>query len=136
MTARNVVLVTGGRSYADRAHVFAVLDAIHAERPIAVIVEGAARGADQLASEWAVAREVENKRMPADWNAHGKGAGPRRNTAMAGRLRSHAHAYGQDSVLVVAFPGGRGTANMIAQARGKQLPVRPCCPSHPLESTR
>ena len=34
------VIVCGGRNYADRDHVFRVLDDIHAKRSIALIIEG------------------------------------------------------------------------------------------------
>jgi hypothetical protein len=45
---------------------------------------------------------------PADWFSHGKAAGPIRNQEM---LAMEAPA------LVVAFPGGRGTADMVRRAR-------------------
>ncbi len=155
MSARGlIVLVTGGRDYADRAHVFEVLDAIHrgaacapgleeAIHGVAMIVHGACgwnesapsswellrlRGADAGADDWASDRGIALTRMPADWTKYGNGAGPRRNTAMAARLV----VLGHWRALVVAFPGDRGTANMVAQARGKQLRVRPCCELHPL----
>ena len=106
------LIVTGGRNYADRAHVWQVLNRIHAEAPITMLVHGAAAGADRLAAEWAVARGVPQEPHPADWRRFGKGAGPQRNRAM---LNSGADAF-------VAFPGGRGTANMVAVAedRGDQ----------------
>lgn len=50
----------------------------------------------------------------ADWKKHGKAAGPIRNGIM---LRD-----GKPD-MVVAFPGGRGTANMVDQARLADLIV-------------
>lgn len=102
-----VLLVCGGRDYNDRAQAFHTLDRIHGKRPITRIVEGGAAGADSLARAWANARGIECKTFTADWATHGKAAGPMRNQLM---LDS-----GVDGVL--AFPGGRGTADMLARAR-------------------
>jgi hypothetical protein len=102
------VLVCGGRDYHDRARVFAVLDKLHAEVGIDVIIEGGAKGADQLAAIWSDKPGVDLERFEADWENQGSFAGPMRNRRML--------EIGQPD-LVVAFPGGRGTANMIRQAR-------------------
>jgi hypothetical protein len=61
------VLVCGGRDYGDHEALFAALDAIHASIPIEVIIHGGAPGADYLASFWAAARAVNERRFPADW---------------------------------------------------------------------
>lgn len=76
MTIR--VLVTGGRSYADRDTVFATLDALHAERGIVVLATGGAAGADRLADAWATARGIEHCRFSPDWRQHGRAAGVKR----------------------------------------------------------
>jgi hypothetical protein len=102
------VLVCGGRDYFDPVRVFAVLDKFHAEAGIDVLIDGAARGADELASNWAVTNGVQNDRYPADWEAFGSFAGPKRNKAMLDEGKPD---------LVIAFPGGAGTRNMIRQAR-------------------
>lgn len=102
------VLVCGGRDYADKARVFATLDALHATTPITCIIDGCARGADALGATWAVARNIPQDRFPADWNTHGTAAGPIRNAQMLSEGKPD---------RVVAFPGGTGTANMIALAR-------------------
>lgn len=106
MTIR--VLVTGGRDYADRDAVFATLDALHAERGIVALATGGAAGADRLADAWAAAQGIERHRYTPDWQQHGRAAGVIRNSEM---LREFAPD------LVVAFPGGRGTADMVAKAR-------------------
>jgi hypothetical protein len=97
------VIVCGGRNYKDANHVFLSLDAIHAETPVAVVVHGGATGADELAGLWAVSRKVPEQRFPADWNKYGNAAGPIRNREM----------LKQQPDLVVAFPGGRWTADMV-----------------------
>lgn len=98
------MLVCGGRSYENRPKVFGVLDAIHSKTPISVIVSGGARGADRLAEEWAAQRLVECRIYKPNWRKFGKAAGPMRNMAMLSK---------EQPDLVVAFPGGPGTANMV-----------------------
>ena len=99
----------------DQARAFSVLDHYHAESGgFSVIIHGAARGADSLAGEWAMSRGVTVMAFPADWDAHGRSAGHIRNAQMI--------AEGKPTV-VVAFPGGRGTANMVRQARLSHIPV-------------
>lgn len=113
------VLVCGGRDFAATAFVFDVLDAQHAIFHFTHVIHGDARGADTLADAWALSRGVQPVRCPALWKLHGSLiAGPKRNEAMA--------ALHPD--LVIAFPGGKGTANMlrIAAAQGiKTLKATP-----------
>jgi hypothetical protein len=81
---------------------------------VACIIEGAASGADHMAFNWAKDRGVEVLEFSADWKTHGKSAGPMRNRQMLND--------GQPTA-VVAFPGGRGTADMIRAAKAVGLPV-------------
>lgn len=106
------VLVCGGRHYADRGAVFAFLDDI-ANGGRIHIVQGGAEGADGLAREWALSRCVPLTTYPADWRK-GKAAGPIRNTQML---------TDENPSLVIAFPGGKGTADMIAKAKAKGVKV-------------
>jgi hypothetical protein len=76
------LIVCGGRNYADRDHVFAVLDDIHAKRIIALIIEGDATGADRLAREWAQERGVPYRTEKPNWIQLGRRAGPDRNAMM------------------------------------------------------
>lgn len=102
------VLICGGRAYGERSRVYEVLDKLHSEAGIDCIIDGAARGADQLGHEWAQSEGVPTERYPADWSAFGSFAGPKRNAAMLAEGRPN---------LVIAFPGGKGTRNMTGQAR-------------------
>ena len=102
------VLVCGGRNYSDRERLFAVLDKFHAEVGIDTIIEGGAKGADQLAAIWSDRPGVELERFEADWENQGSFAGPMRNTRMLNEGMPD---------LVIAFPGGRGTADMVKKAR-------------------
>lgn len=107
------LLVCGGRDYSDREKAFSLLDAIHAKRNITVLIEGGANGADCLARAWARNRGVICATVNAAWDKRGRGAGPQRNAAML--------SLGPDGVL--AFPGGRGTANMVQQAKDAGVKV-------------
>jgi hypothetical protein len=112
------ILVCGGRDYDNRERLFGVLDkaleaSTLAERSF-VLIHGNARGADKLSHEWASARQVDDVRVyPADWNTHRKAAGPIRNRLM---LTENPH-------VVIAFPGGKGTANMINLAEKAGIPI-------------
>ncbi len=112
--SRHVVLACGGRTYANEERIFAVLDELHARKPITLLVHGAARGADTLAGSWADMRGVACKACPANWMVFGRQAGSTRNGAM---LIEH------KPDLVVAFPGGPGTADMVVQARWNKVLV-------------
>lgn len=114
------VLVCGGRDYADSARVFATLDFMADEArtvgdPIDAIIHGGASGADYLASAWAGLRGVETIPFPASWIKYGKAAGPIRNQQMIDEGKPDA---------VVAFPGGRGTADMVRRARAAGIPTK------------
>ena len=107
------VLVCGGRNYQDRARAYAELDRLEPLDGHLTIIAGSANGADRLAWEWFCERLHEQGPMdfqafPADWKAYGKAAGPIRNQQMIDEGKPD---------LVVAFPGGKGTADMVGRAR-------------------
>lgn len=103
------VLVCGGRNFNDREAVWRALDALHKQTPISVLIEGGASGADRLAFQWASeGNRCGTETHAADWASHGRAAGPIRNQKMLD--------VGQPD-MVVAFPGGRGTEDMVTRAR-------------------
>lgn len=103
------VLVCGGRDFDDVDLVYQVLDKLHSQIPISCIIEGGARGADSIAAMWSRQRNLaEHSRFEANWSVHGKKAGPIRNQRMLSEGKPD---------LVIAFPGGRGTADMVARAK-------------------
>ena len=108
------VLVCGGRDY---ANLDAVMIAIRklSPRP-SHIIHGSAMGADALAGEAAAKLGIQDVRCPANWGLHGRRAGPIRNHNM---LELHPD-------LVLAFPGGNGTAHMCKIARQRGIQVRRC----------
>jgi len=102
------VLVCGGRDFADCAMMERHLQDLKNSRGISAIIHGGARGADSLAGDFAQRHGIPVQVFPADWNAHGRGAGPIRNAQMLKEGLPD---------IVVAFPGGRGTTNMIGISR-------------------
>jgi hypothetical protein len=102
------VLVCGGRDFADAELLNEELDALHQGGLIGRLVHGAAPGADTLAGEWALRNNVPIRAYPADWKTHGPKAGPIRNQYMLDA---------QLPYMVLAFPGGRGTADMVRRAK-------------------
>jgi len=74
------------------------------------IIHGGATGADKIADEWSVVNWVPQQEYRADWEKWGKRAGPIRNQVMLN--------VGKPD-LVIAFPGGDGTANMVRIARNR-----------------
>ena len=104
------ILVCGGRDFADATLVYDTLNASN----VTTLIHGAARGADSLADDWAKAAGVSILRFPADWAKEGRAAGPMRNQRMLEQGRPD---------VVVAFPGGAGTRDMVARARKAGVPV-------------
>jgi predicted Rossmann-fold nucleotide-binding protein len=109
------VIVCGGRDFRSPAQVWKELDALHAELGFTALMQGGATGVDAFAREWAARKpEVHRYVCRAEWDKYGKGAGPRRNARML--------EWKPD--LVIAFPGGIGTENMVKQATDAGVPVR------------
>jgi hypothetical protein len=116
------ILVCGGRNYADFKRVTQVLDNIHTNTPITILVHGGANGADTLADRWADEHNIPMRIYSAQWNKYGRSAGPRRNRQMIDEEHTPGHAD-KPIALVVAFPGGRGTAHMVRLARDCKIAV-------------
>ena len=108
------VLVCGGRNYDDADRVNMILDHAHRMNPVVCLIHGASRGADMLAADWAISRDIPCHAYPADWDSDGKAAGPIRNQKMLDLGKPH---------MVIAFPGGKGTADMIRRAERAGVPV-------------
>lgn len=108
------VLVCGGRDYRDASKLAEVLSDLHRKHSFSCVIAGAASGADKMAEKWANASGIETDIYPANWWGEGRSAGPRRNAKML--------AEGKPD-LVVAFPGGRGTADMTSRAKSAGVRV-------------
>jgi hypothetical protein len=111
---RLTVLVCGGRDFVRGSALRAALLRLHTHQRITRVVTGGARGADALAATWARDYGVSLAEYPADWRTHRRAAGPIRNAAMLAA---------ESPDLVIAFPGGRGTADMVAKARAAGVAV-------------
>ncbi len=103
------VIVTGGRQFKDYGLVCKTLEPLG----VTVLVEGGCSGADRLARRWADRRNIPYETFHAKWDEYGKFAGPQRNSDMV--------RAGAD--LVVAFPGGQGTADCVRTARRANIRV-------------
>ena len=98
------VIIAGSRDFND----FDCLKAYMATLPpwieVKEVVSGGATGADTLGEQWATLYGLAVKRFPADWERHGRKAGPIRNAEMG------VYADG-----LIAFWNGqsKGTLHMI-----------------------
>src|SRR5437763_5710065 len=104
------VLVCGGREFDDVGLMISILDRLHTEKFFTVLIHGNARGADSMADSWAWRRGVRPepyKVTQGEWDELGMKAGPLRNQRMLDECKRH---------LVVAFPGGGGTKDMVKRA--------------------
>jgi hypothetical protein len=116
------ILVCGSRTFNDKQHLIRILNNVVEERckgpedeygnwlPVDLtIVNGKAKGADNMATDWAAVNWVSFEEHPADWDKYGRAAGLIRNKQMLDT--------GVD--LVIAFPRGeaRGTKHMMKIAR-------------------
>lgn len=106
------MLVCGGRDYHDYAKMGEVLDELKLSDTL-FIIEGGAGGADSWARFWARNRNIPCATVAAWWQ-HGLAAGPIRNSWM----------LLLEPDLVLAFPGGKGTADMVRQAKAAGVEVR------------
>ena len=108
------VIVCGGRHFRNRKWLFETLDYLDFEYVFDILIHGDASGADRLAGEWAKERGCHFHPEPAQWKRYNNAAGPIRNQKMLDDWKPH---------LVVAFPGGSGTEDMITRASNAGVEV-------------
>lgn len=116
------VLVCGGRHFADKDLMAEVLFQNFYAGDI--LIHGDARGADRMSRDYvrstygdACQYGTKIEAYPADWNTHGKAAGPIRNKQMLTEGKP-------DLVIAFLAPNSRGTKNMIEQATKAGVPVK------------
>ena len=121
-------IIAGGRKFIPLKPDYLWLDDMHKKLGITMVMSGCATGADQFGEAWAKLHGIPVDAHPAEWtniNAKGAVVKQRRNgsfyNALAGFWRNQAMADTADVLLV--FPGGSGTADMIFRARLKGMPV-------------
>ena len=104
------VIVCGGRNYQNYERVCEVLDGYD----IRHLWHGNASGADKLAGAWGARKPgVSVHAVAAEWGKYGRKAGPIRNQVMLDRSPD----------LVIAFPGGSGTADMVRRSMAAGVDV-------------
>lgn len=139
MDSNLIVLVCGGRDYGcvprntptsflkhakaqakrEKKILFDTLTNFHEEIGIKLLVQGFANGADKLAHAWACENGVKStgskyEVTPEMWRTQGRSAGHRRNADMYRKERPD---------VIIAFPGGKGTAGMVRIANSGETPV-------------
>ena len=120
---RSVVIVAaGGRDLVwPQERIASALLQRSGGRAVHLLLHGGARGADAAIGRAAHQLGWSSLVMPAQWQRHGRAAGPIRNRELLlqaiARAVAHTSPGSIASVLVVAFPGGRGTASLVQQAR-------------------
>ena len=117
-----VIAAGGGRDLAwPQQRVAAELLARSSGRLVHLLLHGGARGADAAIGRAAQQLGWSALVMPAQWQLHGRAAGPIRNRELLEQALARAVAHSSPScltsVLVVAFPGGAGTASLVKEAR-------------------
>ncbi|OBS09161.1 hypothetical protein Thpro_021489 [Acidihalobacter prosperus] len=101
---------------ADNAHsrVYHALYTVHERWPIACVIHAGRSEVDRLAQAWAEQQGIATEVFAADWRRRGFAAGPDCHRRM--------FELGRPDFLV-AFPGGRGTPDLVERARTQGLPV-------------
>lgn len=109
---QNRIIIAGSRDFTDYRRAKEKLDEIVPAYSDAEIICGGCRGADALGERYAKENGIPIVYFPADWDKHGRAAGPIRNREMAEYAGNDAHG-----VLVAFWDGhSRGTMNMITTA--------------------
>ena len=108
-------IIAGGRTITSPKVVSrAIKSAIASGFDVTEVVTGGARGVDSIAHRMASAGGLVTRVFPADWDVHGKAAGPIRNRQMA--------EYA-DALIAVWDGESQGTGNMIDEAKARGLEV-------------
>lgn len=112
------LLVCGDRNWLSRQFIMNTIMVFEWNAFDLAVIHGGCRGADLLAGsvcdEMGICTEV----YPADWQKHGKAAGPIRNQQML--------TDGKPDVVIAFHPSietSRGTGGMVKLARDAGLPV-------------
>jgi hypothetical protein len=79
-------IIAGSRSITgnkEKSIIFDALDIYFNKGLPTEVVSGCARGVDTIGAEWAIKNGVPVKKFQANWEKHGRAAGPIRNQEMA-----------------------------------------------------
>ena len=113
------VLVCGSRDWTDQYAIWCVLNGYRSNGIGVTVINGGARGADSIASQWADLNGEPCETYPANWKQHGKAAGPIRNQQMLDEGKP------QEVWAFIAKPleESRGTYDMVTRARAAGIPT-------------
>lgn len=113
-----IAILTGGRDYEDWRKIKGILDALACIPAITIYVGDCPTGLDHLARYYfnTFSPQTNVRVFKADWDTHGKAAGPIRNERM---VKSTEGCF----AMLFAFPGGRGTENTVKHAKKYKIPV-------------
>lgn len=148
------VLVCGGRDYSDTHTMTIILVPLflfglnrsnqlreEAQMEDDVIIQGGATGADRMARDFAKANDIRCEQYDADWdNMDAKPCVPRKRkdgsiyNAAAGGIRNQRMLDEGKPDVVIAFPGGTGTADMVRRARAAGVGVIEIAARQPFQS--
>lgn len=106
------VIIAGGREIDDYELVLKAV--LNAGFDITAVVSGGARGVDLLGERFAEEAGLKLFKFPADWDKHGRAAGPIRNQVMGDFA---------DALIAIWDGQSRGTKHMIDYATKKGLKV-------------
>ena len=109
------VLITGSRHWNDEATMLARFRELDGTMEEVTIVHGNAAGADHMAGVLAMVLMFKVEVYPADWQHHGKAAGPLRNQVMVDA--------GAALGLAFPWPESKGTWDCVRRAADAGIPV-------------
>ncbi len=107
------LLVSGGRHFANESAIERSLDAVHRDHSVSVLIHGGLTGIGPACEGWARRNDVHLIRYPANWSM-GKCGDFIRDDFMLSDCRAD---------LLLVFPGGRRTTDMVREAQRMNLRV-------------
>ena len=111
------ILVTGSRDWDDQEAVEEAFSTFGLRGSDLFLIDGMAAGADSMCHAEAVKRGMGTKRIAADWDKHGKAAGPIRNSQMLALKPALVIAFSND------LPNSRGTLDTVKKAIAQKRAV-------------
>lgn len=108
------VLVCGDRNWKDKELIRSMIR----DKMPDLVITGGARGADTLAYECCKEDGFTVTKIDADWNKHGKAAGPIRNRKMLDQTPDLVLAFHDD------LSHSKGTLDTVTEARHRGLQVQ------------
>lgn len=112
----SVVLICGDRNWNNYDAIEKEVSALPSDT---LVIHGNCNGADKLGGHCAYTNDLKVKIFPADWERHGKAAGPKRNQQMLDYLVSE--RINGKTVSALAFhpniSGSKGTKDMLNKLR-------------------